>query len=88
MAGYIGEHAERAADENGRHDREAVQPVGKIHGVRGADDDEEGEHDEAERAERIRDELEEGHDELVERRHALRQPREIAGGGKADDRLP
>jgi len=47
--------AERAADHHGRQDRQAVQTVGQVDCVAGADDDEKAHHDEAEDAQRIRD---------------------------------
>src|SRR5690606_21873350 len=83
-----GEDAERAADEHGGHDGEAVEPVGQVDRVGGADDDEEREHHEADGAERIGDVLEEGNDELVQRRGGLGHVGEVAGGGKAYQRLP
>ena len=88
MSGDVGEDAERAAHHDGRHDGEAVQPVGQVHRVRGADDDEVGEHDKADRAERIGDELEERHDQGIQRRDALREPAEIAGRRQPEHRLP
>ena len=60
-AGHVGEHAERRADHHHRHDRQAVEAVGEVHRVAGADDHEVGQRDEAEHAERIADVLEERH---------------------------
>ena len=68
VARDVGEDAERAADHHRRHDGEPVEAVGQVDRVAGADDHEIGHDDEAERAERIGDLLEERHDELGLRR--------------------
>jgi len=52
------------------------------------DDDEVGEHDEADRTQRVRYELEERDDQLVQGRNALREIGEIRGGRQSDCRLP
>jgi hypothetical protein len=43
------------ADHHRRHDRQAVEAVGEVDRVAGADDHEVGQHDEADRAQRIGD---------------------------------
>jgi hypothetical protein len=64
VAGDVGKDRQRGADHHGRHDRQAVEAVGQVHRVAGADDDEVGQHDEAERAQRIGHRLEERHDQF------------------------
>ena len=46
VAGEIGDHAEARRRDHHRHDGEPVEPVGQVHRVAGADDDEGAEHDE------------------------------------------
>ena len=88
MPGHVGEDAERAPHQHGRHDRQAIEAIGEVHRVGGADDDEVGERDEAERAQRVRHELEEWDDQVVQGRNALREMSEIRGGRQSNDRLP
>ena len=64
VAGGVGEDAERAGDQHGGHDREAVEAVGQVHRVARADDHEIRQRHE-QHAERHHDVLEERH---VERR--------------------
>ena len=58
------------ADHHRRHDGEAVEAVGEVDRVARADDDEVRQRDEAPDAERIRDRLEERHDQVGLRRQA------------------
>ena len=51
----VREHAERRADEHGRHDREAVEAVGQIHAVAGKHEHERREQHVADGAERDAD---------------------------------
>ncbi len=69
MPGDIGEDAQAAADHHGRHDGQAVEPVGQVDRIRRAHDHAESEDDEPERAQRIGHVLEEGHDQVVQRGH-------------------
>ena len=87
VAGDVGEDGERTGDHHGRHDRQPVEAVGQVHRVAGADDDEVGEDDETDHAERIGNRLEEGNDQFHLRRHAGRHA-EIDGDDEADHRLP
>jgi hypothetical protein len=40
VAGDVGEDGQRGGDHHRRHDRQAVEAVGQVHRVAGADDDE------------------------------------------------
>ena len=46
VAGEIGDDAEAGRRDHHRHDGEAVEAVGEVHRIAGADDDEGGEGDE------------------------------------------
>ena len=74
VARNISKQSERAADHHGRHDREAVQAIGEIHGIARAHDHEIGHRDETKRAQRIANLLEKGHDE-----HGLRRQVGVQG---------
>jgi hypothetical protein len=79
--------ASAPADHHRRHDGQAVEAVGQVHRVAGADDDEIGEDDEADDAQRIGHRLEEGHDQLGVRRQRRRVAEEDRRR-RADQRLP
>ncbi|MNN08042.1 hypothetical protein D3C81_1208850 [compost metagenome] len=66
---HIGKHAQATAHQHHRHDHQAVQAIGQVHGVARADDHEIGQHDEAHHAQRVADFLEEGHDQVGLVRH-------------------
>ncbi len=87
MAGDIGEDGERAGDHDSRHDGEPVQAIGQVHRIAAADDDEIGQHDEADGAQRQRQILEERHDEFGLGRHR-RRIEQVDGDAEADQRLP
>ena len=87
VPGDVSEDTECTADHDRRHDRETVEAVGQIHRVAGADDHEVGHDDEAERAERIGDVLEERHDEFGLCRQVGVES-DDKRGDDADQRLP
>eukprot|EP01022_Parablepharisma_sp_SALTPOND_P026954 TRINITY_DN652_c1_g3_i1.p2 TRINITY_DN652_c1_g3~~TRINITY_DN652_c1_g3_i1.p2 ORF type:complete len:1102 (+),score=458.93 TRINITY_DN652_c1_g3_i1:51019-54324(+) len=62
--GQVGEQAQRRAHQHGRHDGQAIQAIGQVDSIAGADDDEIGQGDETPHAQRIADGLEEGHDQV------------------------
>src|SRR6185436_12651248 len=64
VAAHVGKDAERRADHHRRHDGETVEAVRQIDGVARADDHAVSERDESPDAERIRDRLDERHDEV------------------------
>ncbi len=74
VADDIGDHAQRAAGDHHRHDGKAVQPVGQVHRIGGADDHDhaEGHEEQAEVQQRV---LEERQGQLVGQR--------LAGGSAA-----
>ena len=78
---------ESAGDHHRRHDGQTVEAVGQVDRVAGADDDEIGQRDEADDAQRIGNALEEGHDQLGLRRRSRREG-EKERGADADHRLP
>ncbi len=64
MPSGVSEYPERTTDHNRRHDGQAVQAVGQVHRIAGADDDEIGQHNK-ENTHRYHHRFKEGHDKLV-----------------------
>jgi hypothetical protein len=87
VAGDVSEDGEGAGDHDGRHDGEAVEAVGQIDRVAGADNHEIGQRDETDDAERIGNGLEEGDDQL-RLGAGLGRVGEEQRGAEAEHRLP
>jgi hypothetical protein len=87
LPGNVGEDGQRGGDHHRRHDRQAIEAVGQVDGVAGADDDQIAQDDEADDPQRIGDGLEEGNDQLELCRPACAQA-EVERHQQADRRLP
>ncbi len=87
VAGDVGEHRQGRRHHDGGHDGQAVQAVGEVHRVGGADDDEVGQGDEADHAQGIGEGLEEGNDHFGLGRAGGGKP-QIDGGRQTEDGLP
>ena len=60
-SGDVGKHAQRRPDHHNRHDGQAVEPVGQIHGVARSHDHQVGQSNEAQHAQGVTDLLEKRH---------------------------
>jgi len=86
VAGQIAEDTQAAADHHRRHDRQTIQSVGEVDRIARTDDDEIGQHHEAD-AQRNLDILQQRQDQRGFDR-GLRGHIKEDGGAKAEHRLP
>ncbi len=70
----VGKDPECGTDHYRRHDRQPVQSIGQVHRVAGADDHQVRQQDETEYAKRVRDVLEERHQQIGARRQVDVEP--------------
>ncbi len=87
MACDVGENRQRARHHDSRHNGETVEAIGEVHGVAGADNDEIGQHDEADSAQRQHRTFEKREDQLSLGRYC-RGREKIDGHAKTYQRLP
>ena len=85
VAGEIGDQAEARGRDHDRHDGKAVEAVGEVHRIAGADDDE-GAEDHEEPAE-IQHQFLEERDRERRRGDVAAEPDQRVTGGERDDRL-